>query len=375
MIQAKLVQKLRGFTLDVEFASAGPVLGVFGPSGSGKTTLLHALAGLTRPQRASVVIGGKILSERPGGTWTPPERRGLAIVPQDPLLFPHLSTRHNLTYSPGAGRELRSGRGQQILDVLRLAPLLDRNPATLSGGERQRVAIGRALLSRPRLLLLDEPAAALDAELSREVLALLLEAKRELEVPMLFVTHRAPELLALSDDCLVLRDGAIAAHGPPLEVLARPRSVGVANLVGVDNLLRLTVLRHDERGGVTLLDLGGGLALASPLCAAEVGDAVDVGLYADDVILCLRAPEATSARNALDARVSAIDRIAHEFLVTLEIGDQSLRVRITPSAATELELGPGQRVIALIKTAACHHLSGGPMASPPASVDHLDALG
>ena len=153
---------------------------------------------------------------------------------------------------------------------------------------------------------------------------------------MLFVTHRAPELLALSDDCLVLRDGAITAHGPPLEVLARPRSVGVANLVGVDNLLRLPVLRHDEGGGVTLLDLGRDLALASPLCSAGVGTSVDVGLYADDVILCLKPPEATSARNALRAKVVALDRIAHEVLVTLGIGSQSLRVRITPSAAAEL---------------------------------------
>ena len=123
--------------------------------------------------------------------------------------------------------------------------------------------------------------------------------------------------MALADDCLVLEDGALVAQGPPLSVLSRPRAVGVAKLVGVDNLLHLMVLRHDEEGGVTLLDLGGGLELASPLCAAAVGEAVDVGLYAEDVILCLEPPEATSARNALPGTILATDRIGHEVLVTL----------------------------------------------------------
>ena len=240
--------------------------------------------------------------------------------------------------------------------MLRLRPLLDRQPDALSGGERQRVALGRAWLSRPRLLLLDEPASSLDAELAREVLALLLEAKRELGVPMLFVTHRAPEILALADDCLVLEGGAVAAQGLPLSVLARPRAVGVAKLVGVDNLLRLNVRSHDEEGGVTLLDLGHGLELASPLCTASVGEAVDVGLYAEDVILCREAPQAISARNTLPGTILAADRIGHEVLVTVRIGERTVRVRVTPSAERELGLAAGQEVFALIKTTACHHL-------------------
>lgn len=358
MIRARILLRLRRFTLDVEFASGGPVLGVFGPSGSGKTTLLHSLAGLIGAERASVAAGGTTLAERPGGVWTPPEKRGLALVPQDPLLFPHLSTRSNLAYAPGSKGELNGPRGRRILDVLRLWPLLERNPRTLSGGERQRVALGRALLSRPRMLLLDEPVSSLDAELAREVLALLLEAKRELSVPMLFVTHRAAEILALADDCLILENGGVAAQGPPLSVLSRPRAIGIAKLVGVDNLLRLEVKRHDEEGGVTMLDLGSGLDLASPLCTASVGEPVDVGIYAEDIILCRHAPEATSARNSLPGRILSADRIGHEVLVTLEVGRRTLRVRVTKGAATEFGLNAGQQVFALIKTTACHHLNG-----------------
>lgn len=357
MIRARVTWRRRGFALEAEFDSRGPVLGVFGPSGSGKSSLLSVLAGLARPQRAEVEVLGQTLARRPGGVWIPPDRRRLALVPQDPLLFPHLSTRANLTYAPGAAAELESARGRKVLDVLRLGPLCDRNPRALSGGERQRVALGRALLARPRLLLLDEPASALDAELSREVLLLLLTAKRELGVRMVFVTHRAAEILALADDCIVLREGRVVAQGPPIEVLGRPRAVGVARLAGVDNLLRLRVLRHDEAGGVTLLDLGGGVELAGPLSTARVGETLDVGLYAEDLILCRELPAVTSARNALRATITGLDGIGHEVLVTLSAGDQTLRARVTPGAARELALEPGQTVFALVKTTACHPLS------------------
>lgn len=227
---ARIHHRFRGFVLDVEFDSPGPVLGVFGRSGSGKTTLLHALAGLFRPQRAEVRVFGETLDHRPGGTWLPPERRGLALVPQDPLLFPHLSTRRNLTYAPGAARELDGERGRRIVEVLRLGPLLERNSRTLSGGERQRVALGRALLSRPRLLLLDEPAASLDDELVHEVLALLVATKHALGVSMVFVTHRAAELRTIADDCLILDAGRVVAKGPPDDVLPRFPAPPLASL-------------------------------------------------------------------------------------------------------------------------------------------------
>jgi molybdate transport system ATP-binding protein len=361
MIEVALRHDFRSFSLDLELTSPGPVLGVFGASGSGKTSLLHAIAGLLRPQRARIVVNGRELGARPG-RWLPPERRRLALVTQDPLLFPHRSVRGNLTFAPGAGRRLASEQGRRLLEVLRLEELLERSPANLSGGERQRVALGRALLAGPELLLLDEPTSALDAELSRDVLGLLLRLKNELGVPMVFVTHRAPELLALADDCVVLEGGRAVASGVPIEVLGRPRALGVAALVGVDNLLRLPVLRHDEREGVTILDLGDGPEievgpeLQAPLCPAEPGSRVDVGFYADDVLLCLEPPAGLSARNALACRVRRIDAVGHDVLVSLETGAASLRARITPAAARELGLEVGARAVAVLKTSSIHYL-------------------
>ena len=351
--------RFRGFALDVELATAGPALGVFGASASGKTTLLHALAGLLRPHHARIVLHGRELCVRPGGPWLPPERRRLALVTQDPLLFPHRSVRGNLAFAPGAARRLDGEAGRRVLEVLRIGPLLGRGVAHLSGGERQRVALARALLADPELLLLDEPTSALDAELSRDVLGLLLQVKRELGVPMVFVTHRAPELLALADDCAVLEAGRLVAHGPPVEVLRRPRALGVAHLTGIDNLLRLPVLEHDEDGGVTLLDLGSGLRLAAPLVRAAPGSRVDVGFYADEILLCLEPPAGLSARNALPCEVRGIERLGHEVLAELRLGDALLRARVTPAAARELGLAPGTRAVAVVKTSSIHHLGEG----------------
>ena len=177
---------------------------------------------------------------------------------------------------------------------------------------------------------------------------------------MLFATHRAAELLALADDCLVLDAGRVVAQGAPLEVLARPKAVGVAQLVGMDNLLHLPVLRHDPDGGTTELDLGGGVVLAAPLCAAEPGSEVTIGVHAEDVMLALDRPRGISARNVLPGTVVSADPIGHEVLLAIAVGEQQLRVRVTPSAMAELELAPGSGIHALIKTTACHLLSGAP---------------
>lgn len=345
-----------GFALDVSFTSDGPAFGLFGASGSGKTTLLHALAGIFKPARGRIRVGDRTLFDRDAGIHVAPERRGLALVTQDPLLFPHRSVRGNLAFAPGAEARLADAEGRRILEVLRIGALLDRRPETLSGGERQRVAIGRALLARPAMLLLDEPTSALDAELSRDVLGLLMQVKQQLRVPMVFVTHRAPELLALADDCAVVEAGRVVAQGKPVEVLKRPRALGLASLVGVDNLLRLPVVAHDERGGVTLLGLGERMQLAAPLCDVAVGQVVDVGFYADEVLICLEKPAGISARNALAGRVETVDRVGHEVLVAISVGAVTIRARITPSAAAELAVGPGRAVVALVKTSAIHRL-------------------
>jgi molybdate transport system ATP-binding protein len=355
-LDVALEARFAGFRLGAKFVSEGPVLGVFGPSGSGKSTLLHGIAGLLEAGNTRVVFGNRVLADSGAGTWVPPQQRKVAIVMQDALLFPNRDVTRNLAYAPGARRMLASGEGQAIIEMLRLAPLVDRGVENLSGGEKQRVALGRALLARPDLLLLDEPTHALDADLARDVVSLLLRVKRELGVAMVFVTHRVGELLALADDCIVMSDGGVVAQGPPVQVLARPRALPVANLVGVDNLLRLEVLRHDERGGVTLLDLGGGEALAVPLGPVAVGSQAAVGFYADDVMLCLDKPAGISARNALAATIVRMDVIGHDVLIEVATGAQSVLARLTPSAADELGLQAGKPVVALVKTSAVHWL-------------------
>lgn len=356
ILEARILHQLHGFTLDVKVESKGPVLGVFGASGSGKSTLLHCVAGLVRPREGDISVRTRRVLLRPGGVFVAPERRSTALVTQDPLLFPHLSVRRNLAYAPGAADQLESEYGWKVVALLRLEPLLERGVASLSGGEKQRVSLGRALLAKPELLLLDEPTSSLDAELARDVLGLLAQVKHELKTPMLFVTHKAPELLALADDCVVLDAGRIVAQGPPVEVLSRPKAIGVANLVGVDNLLRLKVLRHDADGGIMVLELGDGLELAAPLSHADTGKLAGVGFYADEVLLCLERPAGLSARNALRATVTSLDTMGHEVLAGLKLGNQTVRARLTPAAARELDLSIGKPVVAVIKTAAIHWL-------------------
>ncbi|MBX3473955.1 MAG: molybdenum ABC transporter ATP-binding protein [Planctomycetes bacterium] len=357
ILECRIIHRQGKFTLDVKLDSAGPVLGVFGASGSGKSTLLHVIAGLIKPREADISVRTRRVCRLPGGVWVPAERRNLAIVTQDPLLFPHLSVRGNLCYAPGAGGEFESDTGLHARAVLRLDPLLSRSVRNLSGGEKQRVALGRALMSRPDVLLLDEPTSALDSELAREVMALLLRVKTELKVPMIFVTHKAGELMALADDCAVLESGSVVAQGAPVNVLARPRALGVANLVGVDNLLRAPVLRHEPEDGVSILALGKGAELAVPICTADKGSKVSIGLYADEILLCLEKPAGISARNLLETSIESVDEIGHEVLVLLAVGDHRLKARITPAAAKSLGLVAGMPVVGVIKSAACHLLS------------------
>ncbi|MFT5198782.1 MAG: molybdate transport system ATP-binding protein [Planctomycetota bacterium] len=356
MIRAQILVQTPTFQLDVDFESKGPVLGIFGPSGSGKTTLLHSLAGWRKPQSCRIEVQGRELAQLPGGIWMPPEKRQLGVVPQNALLFPHLSVEKNLTYSPGASQRLAEVKGRQIVDWLRLKPLLERRTDTLSGGERQRVALGRAWLSQSTMLLLDEPAASLDPDLAREVIALLLQAKSELGLPMVFVTHRISELIALADDCLVLDEGRITAQGPPLEVLASPKSLGLASRDGIDNLLRVTVLAHDSTTGITRVDLGADVSLNIPLTDAAIGSELHMGLRAEDIILCTKPPGPTSARNTLQGTIQSQSPIGTGLLIAIQVGHQLLQAKVTPGAAQELALDPGKETFLLIKTHSCHPL-------------------
>lgn len=332
------------FALDVKASSAGPVLGIFGPSGSGKSTILNAISGFVHPQHAHISIMTRTVCRTPGGTVVPPHRREVGYVTQDALLFPHLSVRGNLAFSPRC-LGLDSLGGKRVLDVLRLAPLLERRVQELSGGEKQRVALGRALLSQPQLLLLDEPMSALDSRLAREVLALLMEVKRTLQVPMLLVSHQESEMAALADDCILLENGRVAAQGPPLQILARPGRLG-----GLDNILRLEVARHEPERGITWLVLPGQQQLAMPLSTAAAGQTVSVGVHADEIILCRQRPEGLSARNVVRCLVDGLGAAGTDSLVRLKLGELRLLAHVTHAAVEELGLQPEGEVFAIIKS-------------------------
>lgn len=215
---------LAQFPLAVDFVAAQRVTGVFGPSGAGKTSLLHCIAGLKRKARGRIELGGEVWLDTKKGIYVPPERRAIGYVPQDGLLFPHRNVRGNLL--AGAARARRHGWNvdetlKTVCDLLEIGPLLDREVATLSGGEHQRVALGRAICSGPRLLLLDEPLASLDQPLRQRVLPFLKRVRDEFALPMLLITHDPTEVQALCDEVVVLREGRLVAQGGVGEVLGK----------------------------------------------------------------------------------------------------------------------------------------------------------
>ncbi|HMA29825.1 MAG TPA: ATP-binding cassette domain-containing protein [Thermoanaerobaculia bacterium] len=211
---------LTPFAVELDATLSAHVTAVFGPSGAGKTSLLEAVAGLRRPDRGRIVLSGRVLDDTAAGVRVPPRQRAVGYVTQDDSLFPHLSVSGNLRYGAGRGAARKAPLGEdRIVETLGLATLLDRRPATLSGGERRRVALGRALLSAPEILLLDEPLSGLDRPLKERVLEHLQKIKAAFPLPILYVTHEAAEVAALSDEVVVLEHGRIAGRGRPAELL------------------------------------------------------------------------------------------------------------------------------------------------------------
>ncbi len=337
-----------GFTLAAALEVPDGVTVVLGPSGAGKSTLLDVVAGLARPDRGRVTLRGRALLDTQAGVDLPARARGVGLVPQQGLLFPHLDARRNLLYGAGRARP-GSVSLDDVVAALELAPLLERRPDALSGGERQRVALGRALLSGPDALLLDEPLAALDAGLRGRVVPFVAAACRRFGGPVLVVTHALDEALALGDRAAVLEAGRVVAQGPPRELFAAPSSAAVARVAGVENVLELTVDGHDAEDDLTRARLG-----PHPVTAPRLrGPTARVGLRARDIIIGLEAPRGLSARNALPCEVVSLEPGPGRVDVRLRVqGGPELVARVVPSAARELGLAPGKAVVAVIKSTA-----------------------
>jgi molybdate transport system ATP-binding protein len=345
------------FALDAALAlELRGVAAVFGPSGSGKSTLLRCVAGLERAE-GGVRLGDRVWQD--GRTFVPPHRRAIGYVFQDARLFPHLSIEGNLRYglrrTPEAERRLTLERVARVLD---LDPLLARRPASLSGGERQRVAIGRAVLGHPQLLLMDEPLAALDAQRKEEILPFIERLPAEFALPILYVTHAIEEVLRLASDLVLIERGRIVAAGPIEEVTSRLELHEYADRLDAGAVLRATVSRHEAARGLTHFVFAGG-ELRAPLTPLPEGAQVNIRIRARDVSLALEPPRAISILNVLPGRVVRIGEDGGpQAQVLLDVG-APLWARITRASVVDLGLAPGTPVYALLKAVAVDRRSLG----------------
>lgn len=349
-LSVALTHALPGLRLDVAFDAPPGVTALFGRSGSGKTTVVNAVAGLLSPDRGRITLNGTTLFDSASRTDLPAHRRRLGYVFQDARLFPHLSVRRNLLYGQRFAPAGAAGPGlDEVAELLGLDPLLARRPGALSGGEKSRVAIGRALLSRPRMLLLDEPLAALDAARKAEILPYLERLRDQTAVPMLYVSHAVAEVARLATTVIVLDEGRALRAGRAEDVLSDP---GLARQIGLREtgaVLSARVARHHADGLTELTVSAGRLFL--PALDLAPGSSTRVRILAHDVILSRSAPEGLSALNILPGHVT--DLRAGQgpgVIVQMQTGSDRLLARITRRSAEALDLAPGVPVHAVIKS-------------------------
>lgn len=348
-LDIRLRHAFAGFRLDVAFMAPQGVTALFGRSGSGKSTIVNAVAGLLRPQAGRVVVDGAALLDTERGHWLPPHRRRVGYVFQEGRLFPHLSVRQNLLYGRWFAGAPRDGAAlNRIVDLLGVNALLDRRPAALSGGEKQRVAIGRALLSAPGLLLMDEPLASLDEARKGEILPYLERIRDEADIPVLYVSHSVSEVARLATTVIALQDGRVVRAGPAADVMADPQVAPALGIREAGAILTGRITRH-HADGLTEIAVSGG-ALFLPRLYAEEGREVRVRIEAQDVLISRARPEGLSALNILPARVVALrEGQGPGMLVQLSAGRDQLLARITRRSAEALALAPGVSCHAIAK--------------------------
>lgn len=357
MLDVSARHRLGAFFLDISFSAQTPgVTALFGPSGSGKSTVLSVVAGLLRPQAGRVALDGTVLLDSAAGIDVPAERRRCAVVFQDAKLLPHLSVETNLRYGARRAPREASGPGfDEVVGLLGIAPLLRRRPRALSGGERQRVALGRALLARPRLLLMDEPLAALDGPRKAEILGFLERLRDVARVPVLYVTHALDEVDRLADTLVLMDAGRVLAAGPLEALAARTDLPALSGRRDAGAVLSCTVGAHDAARGLTRLVFTGG-ALQVPLRPEAAGTRLRLRLRARDVAVATEAPRGLSSHNILPGTVSAIVPASlHEAFVTVQVGPTPLLARLTRDAVATLGLAPGQALFAVVKSTAFDH--------------------
>jgi molybdate transport system ATP-binding protein len=338
------------FKLDVAFESTGRLTAIFGASGSGKTTLVNVIAGLVKPQHARVVIDGTVLTDTAKGIAMPPHRRRVGYVFQDARLFPHLSVAGNLGFGEWfTPRTERYAAREQILELLGIGHLMARRPRDLSGGEKQRVAIGRALLASPRLLLMDEPLASLDQKRKDEIMPYLERLRDETRIPIIYVSHSVAEVMRLASDVAVLSEGHLSAFGRAAEIAQRLDLIPVEERDEGGAIIDMAVASHEEGFDMTRLASAAGEVFV-PGFIGPAGTHARVRIRARDVMLATEEPRNISALNILRGTVSAIvDAGPSAVNVTLDCGGSAVVARITRQSAAALGLRRGLEAFAVVK--------------------------
>ncbi len=342
-----------GFSLDLSFTASEPVVALFGPSGSGKTSILEMIAGLREPDSGTIRLDGETMFDTSSGLRTPIHRRRIGMVFQDHLLFPHRTVRENLNY----GRLWRPSHSaiadfERAVSVLELEPILSRYPDSISGGERQRVALGRALLSRPRVLLMDEPLAAIDEALKIRILDYLERIVHEWKVPALFVSHSQTEVRRFAQRVVAIENGRVIAEGTPEDALASPGALRLKDASGPVNLLRLDAL-HEVDGHWTATV--GDQRIHLPGTPPPGAETVYVHFLPETVLLSPTDVANISARNHLTGTVRQIISQGSAVFVAVDVG-QIIWSEVTPGAIEELGIRQGAKVTCLVKSHSLHML-------------------
>ncbi|AZI50361.1 molybdenum ABC transporter ATP-binding protein ModC [Pantoea agglomerans] len=347
MLSLNVMQQQGDHVLEVDLQiPAKGITAIFGVSGAGKTSLINAISGLTQPQRGRIQLHDRLLFDAEQKIALPPEKRRIGYVFQDARLFPHYRVRGNLQY--GMAPKMKA-QFDSLVSLLGLEALLPRFPLSLSGGEKQRVAIGRALLTAPDMLLLDEPLASLDLPRKRELMPYLQKLAKQVEIPMLYVSHSLEEILQLADNVLVLDAGKVKAFGPLERVWSSSAMRPWLPVSELTSVLRVQVLEQHPDYPMTALSLGDQHIWVSRV-NQPVKTPLRIRIASADVSLALQPPQHSSIRNILPAQVVELLEVGDQVEVKLRIGISELWARITPWARDELGIRPDQWLYAQIKS-------------------------
>lgn len=340
------------FTLKIDTVVNDDITGIFGHSGAGKTSLLHLISGLERPAAGRLSFNGRVLVDVANKTWVPPHKRRIGMVFQHSRLFPHMNVRKNLLFGRQFLRDKSSNNCfDEVVKLLELETLLDSNPLRISGGESQRVALGRALLCAPELLLLDEPFSAVDFALRRQILPFLWRIRAHFDIPMLVISHDLPDILQLTDKLILLGHGRLTGHGSLRDLVSDRESFGLLGNSGLVSVFDLEI-RGFEDSDTMVLSVGADMPkiYSSFHSAIPVGSKVKASIAPEDVLLSLSPLNETSARNIVPGTVVEILENPGRTLCQVDIGAGSLLLaEITHSSFLRLGIKPGSRIYCLFK--------------------------